>query len=658
MPSSLRHAAAPYLWILLGLLAVFMGIATFAPVRVGDGTEYYGLYYAWQAGGRPWMTAAAYHAYDALFSSQKILGLVGTDALAHAFPALRVGDTGDFNHFWLYSLFAFLCGKLVALFGLHLGVHACFLAVHFAAMAGTCALAYRCYAWRGLLAVLLMLLASPMLWFIDKVHTEFLTVCLMLSAVILVMSGRYLAAALMCALAAPQNPSFALIACLPVLFRLLQVERKYRLTDVAMLVVIVLAILLHPAYYFARYGVVTPQLLAGGAALGGHLSTFYIWIIDPDLGLLPNWPLGLAAVLGAIVLRVGLRKAAGAPWDGWALAFCAWYLLVNFYAHSSTTNLNSGATPGLARYALWYLPLAFPLLLMILRQFPARPAVNYAAAIATGVLVVLSVKTNDPRRPERYTTPSLSSAFLQTHAPHAYNAPPEVFMERYSGMGEQFYSHTLRAVVGPDCRKILLVPNAALHDAAAPGACGFDKNKLNAYINSLPANLPAGPLPTDPFTVAAYVWLPDAIAAQLAVQVAAGAHATTDSGDGNVILGQGWSGPEGWGVWSQERHATLVLPCNANAQLQAASRWELGLKLRPFGKQRIIISGPSGILWQGPINQVDQDIRIAVSRQDCRQGQYQFDLAIPDAMSPKQMGLSGDERMLGVGLASFEIRLP
>ncbi|WP_217619259.1 hypothetical protein, partial [Achromobacter sp. GbtcB20] len=169
-----------------------------------------------------------------------------------------------------------------------------------------------------------------------------------------VMVERYLAAALFIALASTQNPSFALVACIPLFYRVvLQRERRYSLFEVAMAVAVVVAVLAHPVYYFARYGVVTPQLLAGGAALGGNIWTFYVWIVDPDLGLLPNWPLGLLVLLAALVayLRKPVSLAGPGTWrvTAFVLACCA----INFFAHSSTTNLNSGATPGLARYALW-----------------------------------------------------------------------------------------------------------------------------------------------------------------------------------------------------------------------------------------------------------------------------------------------------------------
>jgi hypothetical protein len=52
------RAIAPYLAIaaVLVLLAV---IGRIPAVRVGDGSEYYGLYHAWAFGHRPWMTRQA-----------------------------------------------------------------------------------------------------------------------------------------------------------------------------------------------------------------------------------------------------------------------------------------------------------------------------------------------------------------------------------------------------------------------------------------------------------------------------------------------------------------------------------------------------------------------------------------------------------------------
>lgn len=657
MHRSWRSTALPYLYIVAVLLALFFILNRMAPVRVGDGSEYYGLYYAWWLTARPWMTPAAYEAYNALFASNAIVGLVPTHVLASAFEALRVGTTSDFNHFWFYSLLAALCGKAAALVGVTLTPHQSFLALHFVALAATMAIAFRFHSWKGVLAVALMIVVSPVFWFINKVHTEFLTVCLVLSAVVLVTGQRYLAAALCIALASTQNPSFALIACIPLFYRVvLQRKQPYTLFEVALCVAVVVAVLAHPVYYFSRYGVVTPQLLAGGAALGRNLSTFYIWIFDPDLGLLPNWPLGLGVLLLAIgAFAVRFRQGARQPMDWRWLAFAGIYLAVNFFAHASTTNLNSGATPGLARYALWYLPLGFPLVMYVLDLFPRRSGRWYGGAVALALLAVVSIAINNPRKSERYTSPSLTSRFLQTYLPGLYDAPWEVFAERYSGFGEEVHARKPRVIVGPDCRKILLMPGDGLQNALVPRGCTVDAERLNTYVNSQEFSATFGA--QAPSADARYASLDPAKLDGLRLRLMPGPHRVGANGDGGVVLGTGWSGREEWGVWSEQKVASLVLPCDDTQYYGPGKPFALSIKLRPFNKQSLVVSTSAGKAWEGEVTAVDQVISIDVPADSCKDGKYQVTLEMPNAISPLQLGMSTDNRLLGVGLSEYEIRL-
>jgi hypothetical protein len=66
--------------------------------RVGDGSEYYAMFYAWDEGQRPWMDTAANAAYDKLQSGTEVVGLVTRPWFYEAFSELRVGATTDFNH--------------------------------------------------------------------------------------------------------------------------------------------------------------------------------------------------------------------------------------------------------------------------------------------------------------------------------------------------------------------------------------------------------------------------------------------------------------------------------------------------------------------------------------------------------------------------------
>lgn len=642
------HPARPYLIIVAFAFCLFFVLGLARVVRVGDGSEYYGLYYAWTVAHRPWMTPAAYQAYAALVDSHAILGMVPGDTLAHWFEVLRVGATSDFNHFWFYSLLAALCGMGAHLVGITLSPHQCFLALHLIAFSATASIAWRFHGRKGLVVIALMLLASPVLWFTDKAHTEFLTVCLLLSAIILLTNVRYLAAGLLLALASTQNPSFALIACIPVFYRVvLERGRAYSLAEVAMAVGIVLGVLLHPTYYFLRYGAVTPQLIAGGAALGRDLGTFYLWLIDPDLGLLPNWPIGCAMIVAGLVFRATRPRGASATDWRW-LAFAGVYLLVNFFAHASTTNINSGATPGLARYALWYLPLLFPFFLRVVAHLAESKARRNGAIAVFLCLAVLTMPASRPRRSESYTTPSTLSFFIQKNLPGLYNPPVEVFLERYSGFGEEFNTKGLRAVVGPDCHKILMLPADAGHGAATPRGCMFDQGRLNALVDG-------GTLAAHA-TSPRYVTLTPAQATSLRVVLTPGAHMVGNGGDGAVVLGEGWSVPESWGVWSEQTRATLVLPCNESQFFGNTRPFTLVLALRPFSKQSITVTSGAGTLWSGPVASVDQPVTMTVPPKACSGGAYTLTLQIPGAVSPTKLGVGNDGRLLGVGLSRYEIR--
>ncbi|WP_315708410.1 hypothetical protein [Brenneria uluponensis] len=479
--NKIRH----YFYIGLGLLIFFLIVGRFTPIRVGDGSEYYALFYAWDTVFRPWMTSSAYDAYGHLISSHEIISLVPRDTLERSFPALIAGSTADFNHFWFYSFLAFICAKFTSLLGINISIHGAFLELHFLLVFMTMSIAYRYYKWQGVFIVVLMTFVSPVLWFTDKVHTELYTYCLALSGIIFIYAKKYLPSALVFAIASAQNPSFALIAFIPFCYRvILQRKDKYLLTEVIMFVATALFVLVHPVYYFLRFGVITPELLTSGASLGKNLSIFYIWILDPDLGLIPNWPLGILSIILAAFLLCRKKNREGLYFDGRIVLFLMLYLAINFYVNSSTTNINSGGTPGLARYALWYLPLAFPIFMFISKNVVLRSGLFYIIITLIIMTSIFTFKKNDPRKGESYITPSAISFLIQKRLPWLYNPPVEVFQERYSGYGESIHDKSYLGIVGPDCRKVLISPTHNGNDVIFPDNCHFDQSKINAIVKN------------------------------------------------------------------------------------------------------------------------------------------------------------------------------
>lgn len=635
----------PYLLIGVATLLLFLWLGQRPPARVGDGSEYYAMFVSWSESLRPWTTAASTAAYDAMIKTGEVSGLVERKWFDISFSALRVGDTTDFNHFWFYSLLAVVCQKAALLIGVHLSVDASFLALHGLLLGDATALAYRHYGWRGACIVVLMVVGSPALWFLDKVHTEAYTVCVLLLGMIQMHRARYASASLLFAMAATQNPSFALIAGVPWAYRVaLQWGQRYSVAEALMMLASGALVLLHPAYYEMRYGVITPQLLAGGAALGINLSSFYIWVFDPDLGLLPNWPLGFAAVLLGMVLWYRQRRKPGRDGSQWhETLFYVVFLLVNFYAHGSTGNINSGATPGLARYALWYLPLAFPLLMWISAQWPWKSPRGYALALAVLALTVPTVDRYEPRGPELYEQPSSMSYFVQSMLPRLYNPPPELFMERFSGGGER---RSFDVIVGPDCRKVLMMSFVQTPGVSAPDNCLYDKPKLAALRASLVAQNQLGAY--------RYVRLTREQQREMLMTVTAAPYRVGKDDAGHFILGAGWDSPEPWGVWSVAPVATLNIPCNDVQFFKANEPFELAMTLQLFVDQKITVRDDDQVLWQGPLPQ-GGGLRVKVPGSNCHDGKSRVHVALEKLKSPADIGLSTDGRKLGVALHGFQL---
>lgn len=653
-PHRQYHRYVPYCILAVVLSLLFVALASLHPTRVGDGAEYYAMFCAWLSTHRPWMTPESWQAYDALVNAHGIANMVPTDALTNAFPVLRVGDTADLNHFWFYSMLAWGCHQAAAVFGVEMGAHASFLAVHSILLTITVSLAWRHYRWQGVTAVALMIFGSPVFWFVDKVHTELMTVCLVLSAVIVFTARRYLAAFAFLAVAATQNPSFAMVACIPLFCRVVyQRGQRYTVAEGAVFVAFSALILAHPLYYHDRYGVMTPTLLAGGAVFGAHLREFYVWILDPDIGLLPNWPLGLLAVIVAGVAWLRQRKARTASPDVPWLLFLAGTLAIDVYAQSSTTNLNSAATPGLARYALWYLPLLFPLFLRLIRTCRVRSRTFHAAVPLLALLMAVSLGVNDPRRVERNGDPSLSSRLVQNYLPGLYDPPVEIYLERYSGLAEDVHARPLRLLVGPDCRKMLVLPGPGRRLALASPKCLYDPVALEAWANSAGFGQTSGKLSQAPY----YASIGAERADTLRMALASGTYGLQAGGSGRKYLESGWGASEVWGAPAIRPRANLMFPCHVAGGKDAAHPVAVGMTLRPFGRQPVTVSAQGARLWQGVLAGADQDVRVVLPLPSCKDGYYKLELDIPGAVAPDVANPANPRRAAtpAVGLVTITV---
>ncbi len=631
-------------------LVFFLFVVLLPPQRVGDGSEYYGLFLAIHDGHRTFMTAPAWAAYNFLFTSSHIVGLVDPTSLKNTFPSLSQISGADFNHFWLYSALAAATSGWLTAFGL--SVHECFLLLHALLLSVLVYVATKHFGKMGLLAVAIILVGSPIFWFIDKVHTEFFTFCCVSIGTLLFCRHRYFSAALWLALASTQNISIGATA----LF-LLAVgawnarHQNVSFRDAALAFIALILIAIHPIYYFFRVGVIDPQLLAGGAKIGANFRNMYIWFLDPDIGLIPNWPMSVAILAAtAIALLVNQSKLPRIT-----IAYVLVFITTNLYAQSSTTNLNSGATVDVARYATWYIGLFIPCLAFTLKliNHKCKLALKACAALLLLFFTFSSAAHFYPSKHETYLAPTVLSSWVQEQFPALYDPPAQIFADRNSGASTLPPSY---AVVGPACKKVLVVwvKNSPVIPFAKNN-CGLDLSKLPRRVLSpdWPANQLADAREQK------YFLLTELERARATPTIVL--NRLYEAGIGKPLVGaflyKGWQQRETWGVWSSESHSELkakVSACPANGLLV---RLELIAFVNPKNpKVSLDISSQTSHLFTttfetaGP---VQASFNLPCSA--LNNGTLDLQFSYKGQTSPLQLGLSDDARVLAIGLRSLQL---
>jgi hypothetical protein len=651
LPQSLSRQALSTLALVLALGVLVFGLSRSPGFFVGDSSDYYALYLAWKDTFRPFMTEASWAEYARRQPVEGWHMAVPLEMARHATGGLIVGDTGDFNHFWFYSLVAATIGRVLELVGFRVQIQTAFVVAHWLLLAMACVLARKHFGWKGLAAALLLTLLSPILWFIDKVHTEFFTYALALSAVIVFLRGRYLAAALFLAIASTQNISFGAVALAPLLVDLMSRRSvKYSFAEIRLLAAIAVFLALHPAYYLLRHGAIEPQMLRGGAKFGSQLANAPVWFFDLDIGLFSNWPLGAGLLLLAAWVR--LRAGAWVPERKRWLLLVAAYVGLSLLAQSSTTNLNSGGTRSIARYATWYIPLFFPAVLMILewmrsgsRTFRASVCAVFAAGGA------YNANEYRPAQDENSRAPTLLSDWVQTHWPNLYDPPAEIFSERFGGLGESHDLNRALAVVGPDCRKALVFFQAGRSDVLGGSGCGFDGQRLNADIAQLVASsgLRSG---------AGYVLL-DARSLEAArfpcpqkIELGRGGNLPPGAADGFGL-------PEKGGRWSEGNHASITCWVDL-AGSPAPSRVEVTTSafVHKGHTQRLRVSLNDAPAREFSYQNEWESRKIDLAMPPLASGRLRFDFETPDATSPRRLASSPDPRRLGIWIGTIEFKRP
>lgn len=395
------------------LTAIFLFLVALnsTPRRVGDGGEYFVMTERLASFDNPALTRGE---LDAARASLRSLGSGFGDALLD-YPLL-IGADGrqSFLHFWLYPLVATPGMWLARALGIH--PNWAFTITNIALLAGAAFVLVRVTSWLAVLYVI----AGPIIWWVDKAHTEVFLYAALVVAVALIRRGPIWA---MLAFAAAGAQNAAIAAAYPFFVAVtLFVTRDARSWPprVAGAVAGAIVVALPLFYNWLRLDRVAPMSEYAHVTVPSF-SAMLGFVVEPNIGIAPAMP-GILIAAGGVVLVAALRRPLPAAlW--WPIAI----QLVLLAVWTLNPNANHGGTPGVNRWTLSLVPLTLP---WVIAAYAASP-VGLARALAGGIALTAShsVYFHMPQRPESYLQPTtLAEAFWNRGWLRA--TPAEVFAER------------------------------------------------------------------------------------------------------------------------------------------------------------------------------------------------------------------------------------
>jgi hypothetical protein len=395
------------------LVLVAMSVDS-APRRVGDGGEYLVMTARLARFQNPALTQSELGDAKA---SLRALGAGFDDALLD-YPLL-VGTDGrqSFLHFWMYPLAATPAMWLADAFHLHPNWAFTITNIWLLATAA------HVLARFAPAACVVYVLASPIVWWVDKAHAEVFLYAALSIAVALI-GRRPMWAMVAFAVAAAQNAALAVTYPLFAATTLVLSRRsgRLRVRDIAGALVGALIVALPFVYNWLRLGRVSP-MAEYAHVTAPSLFAMLGFVLEPNIGLAPAMP-GYLVVSAAVAISVvAVRTAPPTVW--WPALIQAMLLWV----WTQNPNANHGGTPGVNRWTLSLVPLTLPW---------AGAAYTASRRTARRVLIALLILTANytvyfhlPSRPEGYLQPTRLAQTLWANG-WLRMTPAEVFAERTS----------------------------------------------------------------------------------------------------------------------------------------------------------------------------------------------------------------------------------
>ena len=198
-------------WVIAAMIAVW-AISRGPGPRVGDGNVYYLLMFDWAKGLRPDATDRVGKHFDAYVCGRKNAQgfLTYADIKRYAPPLINQRGEFDFTCYWTFPALAAIFYWPLKFAGADVGLS--FNLLHVGLMLAAVYAAGKRLGPFAALSVVLLVLFSPALWYIDKAHAEFFTIMTTTIAMICFLAEDYALATFWLAAAAAQNPPFALLA--------------------------------------------------------------------------------------------------------------------------------------------------------------------------------------------------------------------------------------------------------------------------------------------------------------------------------------------------------------------------------------------------------------------------------------------------------------
>ena len=125
--------------------------------------------------------------------------------------------------------------------------------------------------------------------------------------------------------------------------------------------------------------------------------------------------------------------------------------------------------------------------------------------------------------------------------------------------------------------------------------------------------------------------------------------------EGSLVLGTDWWNVESWGVWGQTRSTLWMMPPASDNESYRLTVFARAFPPNPVSYQRVTVyvDGKLTTVWD--VQASEGEFSVAVQRS--RGHAVKVEFVVEKPVSPHDIGVSADTRVLGLGLSKFRLDL-